>query len=48
MEVYGFISVGWGRGDYEVSIILDQEMARRVVNIKQEHGDGLIKIKIEA
>ena len=30
------------------SIILDQEMARRVVNIEQEHGDRLIKIEIEA
>ena len=26
---------------------LDQEMARKVVNIEQEHGDRLIKIKKE-
>ena len=28
--------------------ILEQDMARRVVNIEQEHGDILIKIEIEA
>ena len=47
-EGYRFISVGGGRGEHGVAIILDQEMARRVVNIEQEHGDRLIKIEIEA
>ena len=32
-EGYRFISVGGGRGEHGVAIILDQEMARRVVNI---------------
>ena len=42
---YCFISVGGGRGEHGVAIILDQEMSRRIVNIQQEHGDRLEKLK---
>ena len=34
-EGYRFIS--GGRGEHGVAIIIDQAMARRVVNIEQEH-----------
>ena len=43
-----FISIGGWRGEHWVAVILDQEMARRVVNIEQEHVDRLIKIEIVA
>ena len=33
MEEHRFISVVGGRGEHGVAIILDQEMARKVVNI---------------
>ena len=47
-ERYRFISVGGGKGENGVAIILDQEMARRVVFIEKENGDRLIKIEKEA
>ena len=34
-----FFSIGGGRGEHGVAIILDQEMSRIVINIEQEHGD---------
>ena len=40
-----FIRVGGGRGEHGLAIILDQQMASRVVNIEQEHGDRLLKLK---
>ena len=39
---YRFISVNGGREEHGLAIILDQEMARRVVNIEQEHWVRLI------
>ena len=47
-ESFRFISVGGGRWDHGVAIILDQEMAKKRVNIEQQHEDRLIKIEIEA
>ena len=37
----------WRKGELGLAIILDQEMARRVVSFEQEHGNRLLKIKIE-
>ena len=47
-EEYSCISVGEGKWEHRVAIILDKELARRVVNIEQEHWDRLIKIEKEA
>ena len=33
------INVGGGRWERWVAVILDQEMARRIVIIEKEHGD---------
>ena len=44
-EGYRFISVGARRGEHGVAIILNQEMAQRVVNIEQKHEDILKKLK---
>ena len=44
-EVYRFINVGGRRIEHGVVIILDQEMAIRVISIEHEHGDILIKIE---
>ena len=46
-EGYRFISAGGWRGEHGLAVILDQEMARRGVNIEQVHGDRLIKNKKE-
>ena len=47
-EGYLYISVGGGRVKHGVAIILDQEIARILSNIEQEHVDRFIKIEIEA
>ena len=46
-EGYCFISVGGGRGEHGLAIILDQEMARRVVNIEQENLEGKENVGID-
>ena len=47
-EGYRFISVGRGREEHGVAIILDQKMASRVVKNEPNHGYRLIKIEIES
>ena len=47
-EGYRFISVGGGRGQRGVAIVLDPETAQRVTNVVQDCGDRIVKVKIEA
>lgn len=47
-EGYRFINVGGGAGRNGVAIVLDPETAKRVTNVVVDHGDRLVKVKVEA